>query len=161
MGATYHQPRCEYRLVHWHDGPRLMVRITSGVCYTVLGWRGADTLALTCRDTSNPPQNVTNPDGVLLLGCIYPNGTGGENLDVGQLSLAPLNHVFLSIYVMLVSDHPLAQGFYLSDGETYVVVPNVTPGNNYIVVRECPCSAPLHPFMMFTAFRSHGRLGEL
>ena len=43
---------------------------------------------------------------------------------------------------VLVSDNPLKQGFYLSDGETDVVVPNVTPGNNYIVVRECPCSPP-------------------
>ena len=68
----------------------------------MLGWRGADTLALTCRDTSNPPQEVTNPDGVLLLGYILPNGTGGENLDVGQLSLAPLAHVFLSTYVIRV-----------------------------------------------------------
>jgi hypothetical protein len=37
---------------------------------------------------------------------------------------------------MLVSDHPLAQGFYLTDGEADVVVPSVDPGCNYIVVRE-------------------------
>lgn len=37
------------------------------------------------RDTSNPPSQVTNPVGTLLLGYLNPDGSGGENLDVGQL----------------------------------------------------------------------------
>lgn len=35
------------------------------------------------RDTSDPPEEVTNPIGRILLGYFLPNGTGGENLDVG------------------------------------------------------------------------------
>jgi hypothetical protein len=36
------------------------------------------------RDTSDPPQEVTNPKGTILLGFYLANGTGGENLDIGQ-----------------------------------------------------------------------------
>lgn len=49
---------------------------------------GASPFFLIClydRDTSNRPENVTNPIGTLLLGYINPDGSGGENLDVGQL----------------------------------------------------------------------------
>jgi hypothetical protein len=37
------------------------------------------------RDTSTRPPQVTNPIGTLLLGHIEPDGSGGLNLDVGQL----------------------------------------------------------------------------
>ncbi|KAI0278295.1 hypothetical protein BGY98DRAFT_933881 [Russula aff. rugulosa BPL654] len=64
-------------------------------------------------DTSNRPENVTNPVGTLLLGYINSDGSGGENLDVA---------------------HPLAQGFQLSAGSVEVTVPVVKPRNSYIVV---------------------------
>ena len=44
------------------------------------------------RDTSTRPGQVSNPIGRVLLGFIQPNGSGGENLDVGQL--IELKHVF-------------------------------------------------------------------
>ena len=37
------------------------------------------------RDTSNRPSQVTNPVGTLVLGYLNADGSGGENLDVGQL----------------------------------------------------------------------------
>jgi hypothetical protein len=38
----------------------------------------------------------------------------------------------------VVSDHPLAQGFDLIDGEVSFGVPsNIEPGTNYIIAREC------------------------
>jgi len=64
-------------------------------------------------DTSNPPSQVSNPIGTLLLGHLEPDGAGGENLDV---------------------DHPLARNFSLYDGSVTITVPNVVPGDNYIVV---------------------------
>jgi len=64
-------------------------------------------------DTSNPPSQVSNPVGSLLLGYLNPDGSGGENLDV---------------------DHPLAQGFQLTDGSVTVTVPTVDEKDSYIVV---------------------------
>jgi hypothetical protein len=64
-------------------------------------------------DTSNPPSQVTNPVGTLLLGYLNPDGSGGENLDV---------------------DHPLAQNFQLDAGSVTVTVPTVVPKDSYIVV---------------------------
>ena len=46
---------------------------------------GVDTIRFVNRDTSNRPSQVTNPVGTLLLGYLNPDGSGGENLDVGQL----------------------------------------------------------------------------
>ncbi|KAI9508332.1 hypothetical protein F5148DRAFT_1013746 [Russula earlei] len=63
-------------------------------------------------DMSTRPADVTNPNGVLLLGHLEPDGQGGENLDV---------------------DHPLANGFLLDDGQVTFQVPNVQPNTNYIV----------------------------
>jgi len=64
-------------------------------------------------DTSNAPAEITNPTGTLFLGHLNGDGSGGENLDV---------------------DHPLANGFPLSQGKVSFEVPNVKPRNNYIVV---------------------------
>lgn len=38
------------------------------------------------RNTANPPAEVTDPTGTLLLGFINSDGSGGENLDTGQLT---------------------------------------------------------------------------
>jgi len=70
------------------------------------------TTATVTWDASDPPQEITNPEGTLLLGFLLPNGTGGENLDV---------------------DNPLAQKFPLADGEVSFQVPSVDPGCHYIV----------------------------
>jgi hypothetical protein len=37
------------------------------------------------RDTSTRPGQVSNPVGSVVLGFIQPDGSGGENLDIGQL----------------------------------------------------------------------------
>ncbi|KAF8488659.1 hypothetical protein F5888DRAFT_1622238 [Russula emetica] len=63
-------------------------------------------------DTSNPPSQVTNPIGTLLLGYLNADGSGGENLDV---------------------DNPLAQNFQLAAGSVTITVPKVEPNDNYIV----------------------------
>ncbi|KAH9955131.1 hypothetical protein BC827DRAFT_1142030 [Russula dissimulans] len=63
-------------------------------------------------DTSNPPAQITNPQGTLVLGHLNSDGSGGENLDL---------------------DNPLAQGFDLHDGSVTFDVPDVEPNNNYIV----------------------------
>ena len=38
------------------------------------------------RDTANPPSQVTNSQGTLLLGFLNSDGSGGENLMTGQLT---------------------------------------------------------------------------
>ncbi|KAA1469702.1 hypothetical protein DENSPDRAFT_796506 [Dentipellis sp. KUC8613] len=62
-------------------------------------------------DTANPPNQVTNYNGRLLLG--YMDGSGNENLD---------------------TEHPLAQDFDLRDGKVDISVPNVPSKDSYIVV---------------------------
>ncbi|KZT23478.1 hypothetical protein NEOLEDRAFT_1069546 [Neolentinus lepideus HHB14362 ss-1] len=56
-------------------------------------------------DTSDMPQHVTNPKGKLVLG-----------------------------YIEDSSDHPLADGFDISEGHIKFRVPRVEPRNDYIVV---------------------------
>lgn len=40
-------------------------------------------ICLLDRELSTRPQDVSNPIGTLLLGYLNPDGSGGENLDVG------------------------------------------------------------------------------
>jgi hypothetical protein len=56
-------------------------------------------LLLLCvyRDTSKPPAQVTNPEGTLLLGYQLSDGSGGENLDVGQFDPQFLSYGFLGL----------------------------------------------------------------
>lgn len=62
-------------------------------------------------DTSSIPKAITNSKGKLVLG--YVNNGTDEHLDL---------------------DHPLAEGFEITQGFVQVVVPNVKPANDYIVV---------------------------
>ncbi|KAJ7147131.1 hypothetical protein C8R43DRAFT_542417 [Mycena crocata] len=62
--------------------------------------------------TSDIPKSITNPKGTILLGRLEA-GSSNEHLDV---------------------DHPLADGFDLSDGYSTFTVPIVPPRHNYIVV---------------------------
>lgn len=62
-------------------------------------------------DTSSIPKSITNSKGKLVLG--YVNNGTDEHLDL---------------------DHPLAEGFEITQGFVQVVVPNVKPANDYIVV---------------------------
>ncbi|EKM52112.1 uncharacterized protein PHACADRAFT_262590 [Phanerochaete carnosa HHB-10118-sp] len=73
-------------------------------------WVAGTTTTVTW-DTRNQPADITNTEGKIFLGHVE-DGTD-EHLDV---------------------DHPLAQGFDLREGKVQVEVPNVTPGNDYIVV---------------------------
>lgn len=57
-------------------------------------------------DTSNPPQSITNK--------------------IGEIYLREGDTTFL--------DSPLAQGFDILLGTMEVTVPNVTPGNDYMIV---------------------------
>jgi hypothetical protein len=43
------------------------------------------------RDPSNPPKGAAGNTGMVLLGYLNADGSGGENLDVGQLT--ELKHV--------------------------------------------------------------------
>jgi hypothetical protein len=127
----------------WYTGTQATVTwyVWTWGAHKASWWREPDHLACICRDASDPPQQISNPKGTILLGFLLANGTGGENLDVGQ-SLPAGAYIFrrLMIYVMLVfvSEHPLAQGFDLIDGEVSFGVPsNIEPGTNYIIAREC------------------------
>ena len=52
-------------------------------------------LSLFCdRDTSNPPAQVTNPIGTILLGHVNADGSGGENLNISGLILARTRSIF-------------------------------------------------------------------
>ncbi|KAJ7133010.1 hypothetical protein C8R46DRAFT_945182 [Mycena filopes] len=72
--------------------------------------RGTD--ALVTWSTSNMPEQITNATGRVLLGYLE-DGSSNEHLDV---------------------DHPLAQGFNITDGSVKIHVPDVLPRDNYIVV---------------------------
>jgi hypothetical protein len=91
------------------------------------------------RDTSNPPAQITNPQGTLVLGHLNSDGSGGENLDLGQLAgLDMLRIHSIDPYASIALDNPLAQGFDLHDGSVTFDVPDVEPNNNYIVARTYP-----------------------
>ncbi|KAI6115797.1 hypothetical protein EDD16DRAFT_654224 [Pisolithus croceorrhizus] len=81
--------------------------ITSPTASTV--WTVGDTETVTWS-TANLPTNVTNPNGMLVLGYVANNS---ENL-------------------MLQS--PLAVNLSYSAGQAQITVPNVPTGNNYIIV---------------------------
>jgi len=65
------------------------------------------------RETDNlpPDSQITNPDGRVILGFQANNSL---NLDL---------------------DHPLAQNFKIRAGNVTVIVPDVPPRNDYIIVR--------------------------
>ncbi|KAJ8469230.1 hypothetical protein ONZ51_g9129 [Trametes cubensis] len=64
-------------------------------------------------DTSTRPQQVTNYEGLLVLGFLEDGDETNEHLDF---------------------DHPLAEGFNLTQGQIHVRVPYVDSANDYIVV---------------------------
>ncbi|KAI1789774.1 hypothetical protein LXA43DRAFT_549252 [Ganoderma leucocontextum] len=74
-------------------------------------WR-AGSLVEIRWDTADPPAQVTNYMGRILLGHEQ-DADGNEHLDF---------------------EHPLAQGFNLSRGAVSVTVPDVVPSNNYFIV---------------------------
>ncbi|KAG5716653.1 hypothetical protein E4T56_gene16388 [Termitomyces sp. T112] len=62
-------------------------------------------------DNIPPDSQLTDPNGIIVLGHLGPSG--GLNLDL---------------------DHPLAQGFKLRVGHAQVIVPSVPPRDDYIIV---------------------------
>ncbi|KAJ7442619.1 hypothetical protein FB451DRAFT_98274 [Mycena latifolia] len=62
--------------------------------------------------TSNMPQDITNPNGRILLGHLEA-GSSSEHLDI---------------------QHPLAEGFDIRDGHRTITVPAVPPRGDYIIV---------------------------
>ncbi|KAI0328182.1 hypothetical protein GY45DRAFT_1210559, partial [Cubamyces sp. BRFM 1775] len=64
-------------------------------------------------DTSTRPRQVTNYDGRLVLGYLEDGDETDEHLDF---------------------DHPLAEGFNLTQGHIQVRVPDVDPANDYVVI---------------------------
>jgi len=73
-------------------------------------WKRGSTVKISW-DTSHPPQHATNSQGTIYLGHL--EGGTNEHLDI---------------------DHPLAKDVSLAQGNVEVKVPNVDPGNNYIIV---------------------------
>ncbi|KAI0654189.1 hypothetical protein C8Q70DRAFT_1029184, partial [Cubamyces menziesii] len=65
------------------------------------------------RDMSTRPRQVTNYEGRLVLGYLEDGDEVNEHLDF---------------------DHPLAEGFNLTQGQIHVHVPYVDSANDYIVV---------------------------
>ncbi|EPQ54575.1 hypothetical protein GLOTRDRAFT_24481, partial [Gloeophyllum trabeum ATCC 11539] len=84
-------------------------RITSPKSSTV--WVVGHSVEVTW-DTSDKPKHVTNPEGKVVLGYVE-DGDPSEHLDM---------------------DHPLADGFDISDGHVKIKVPNVERRNDYIVI---------------------------
>ncbi|KAI0756783.1 hypothetical protein C8Q80DRAFT_1130466 [Daedaleopsis nitida] len=75
-------------------------------------WKVGETVQVTW-DTSDRPEQVTNPQGKVVLGYLEDGNEDNEHLDF---------------------KHPLADGFDLSSGCVQVEVPDVDPSENYIVV---------------------------
>jgi hypothetical protein len=110
------------------------------------------------RDTSDRPSQVTNPVGTLLLGYLNSDGSGGENLDVGQLILVGTRVLFSLIIpcdtsLSLYLDNPLAQNFQLDAGSVTVTVPTVAPKDSYIVVRAYHACVYVCPFARRLLYR--------
>ena len=85
----------------------------------------------TCRDASSPPPQITNRIGRVLL-------------RKGPQSLNSAPHVFLVLFDCLTLTRSvvvtLASGFDILDGTVPIIVPDVEPGEDYAVVRECNSS---------------------
>ncbi|KAI0652080.1 hypothetical protein C8Q79DRAFT_1060806 [Trametes meyenii] len=64
-------------------------------------------------DVSTRPARVTNWDGKVVLGYMQEGDETDEHLSF---------------------EHPLAQGFNLTQGEVEITVPDVAPSNDYIIV---------------------------
>jgi hypothetical protein len=78
-------------------------------------------------DASNPPDQITNPKGKVLL---VKNG-------VQDYSMRPRLYPVFLFSDDILAEHPLAQGFDILKGSVKVTVPKVKPGHNYAVVGEC------------------------
>ncbi|KAI0785536.1 hypothetical protein C8Q75DRAFT_318312 [Abortiporus biennis] len=85
-------------------------KITKPDAFTV--WVINTTVTVTW-DTCNAPDDITNPQGKILLGHMDNGDDEDENLDI---------------------DHPLAEGFDIFQGSVDIVVPDVQQGNDYIIV---------------------------
>ena len=75
-------------------------------------------ISLCDRDTSNPPSQVTNPIGTILLGHLNTDGSGGENLNTSGLILALTRSIFTYHTIRDVTISP----FRLSSGSILLVV---------------------------------------
>ncbi|KAF7298880.1 hypothetical protein MIND_00836000 [Mycena indigotica] len=101
-------------------GPQELIVIDPEITSPKSGdiWKAGTTQLVTWKTDSIPPGSA-NTTGLLLLGhpsTIHQDGKDypSENLDI---------------------KHPLASGFYLTDGNVTVVVPNwIRPRTNYMVV---------------------------
>ena len=92
-------------------------------------------MAAALRDTSNPPAQITNPNGEIVL---VKDGL----LDIGKfLTLYRLNTTPDSWFFLL--DHPLASGFSILQGYQLIAVPDVAPGDYSIVCEYCPTSGSI------------------
>ena len=80
-------------------------------------------------DTSNIPPSNVNQTGLILLGYLV-NGSEDEHLDGREFSNGSLNTLTYSL-----TEHPLAVNFPITAGYASVVVPDVAPRDDYIVVR--------------------------
>ncbi|RDX51105.1 hypothetical protein OH76DRAFT_1347577 [Lentinus brumalis] len=85
-------------------------RITAPDAGTV--WNVGETVTVRW-DASHPPKRVTNYEGRLVLGHFEDGDDMNEHLD---------------------NEHPLAEGFNLTQGHAKVEVPDVSPSNHYFVV---------------------------
>ena len=107
-------------LVRRLDGVRHLVRniyrpslavpavAPAAVLHTVLERDFLLLLLCVYRDTSNRPAQVTNPEGTLLLG-YRSDGSGSENLDVGEFDPQFLSYGFLG----LPSHHYVTRAFQM------------------------------------------------
>ncbi|KAI0066451.1 hypothetical protein BV25DRAFT_1820403 [Artomyces pyxidatus] len=88
-----------------------------------------------CRDTSNPPKDITNRIGEIYL----------------TRNLVNINSMYPAAHFTFIADGDLtvtlASGFSILDGRVVVKVPDVTPGDKYAVVRKCRY---LFPSISFT-----------
>ncbi len=81
------------------------------------------------RETDDAPDDITNDRGKIVLGHV---GDGeDEHLDLGTYCLLVPKYAHPNLEF---PDHPLASGFDIREGSVQVQVPNVEPGDDYILV---------------------------
>ena len=91
------------------------------------------------RDVSGLPNDNTVSKGKIVLGHLNHNNQD-EHLDMGERRSALFSRLILTVQLRNFSEHPLADGFDLHVGHVKVSVPCVTPGRDYIVIRESSTS---------------------
>ena len=121
-------------------------------------WRGRHTRCSPCRRKTDELPKGTPNKGEIVLGHITSDGS--ENLDIGASFLLFL--VTTISHRRTATDHPLATGFLLTDGQHDITFPeDLETLDTYVLDREYtlpPPAPPLPPLHLYAVFGDSGNI---